>query len=383
MAATPKNTDFHANASEPTASLLPGFSLWEHRGWLSGIDALVVGAGIVGMNAALALKKARPSWKVVVMDRVPFGGGGTTRNAGFACVGSPSELLEDLETLGEQATTQLVAMRWKGLEQLREMWGDDALGYVGCGSVEAFTSPALWEQTRAALPRLNALLANVFPSAPFHEVPCPSGLHQLEGTIACPLEGMLDTTRLVQTLRNALDAHAIPLLTGLSLSTLSPCQDGWRVTTPAGTFDVPRVMLATNALAAQWVDVDVAPVDNHVLVSHPLSDLALRHTVHHDRGYVYARPVGDRVLLGGGRQWGLDAAQTVARLTAWGRTHLHPEFAPAHHWVGQLGVGTDRWPVVKTAQPRLHIAVRLGGMGVAIGTEMGLRLADLAARDEV
>jgi hypothetical protein len=46
-----------------------------------------------------------------------------------------------------------------------------------------------------------------------------------------------------------------------------------------------------------------------------------------------------------------------------------------------LGIGRSRRPEVKTLKPGLHAGVRLGGMGVAIGTTVGRMLADLAMRN--
>ena len=43
-----KNTVFSTKVAESA----PGFSYWESKGWLNEPDAVVVGAGLVGMNAA-------------------------------------------------------------------------------------------------------------------------------------------------------------------------------------------------------------------------------------------------------------------------------------------------------------------------------------------
>ena len=95
-----------------------------------------------------------------------------------------------------------------------------------------------------------------------------------------------------------------------------------------------------------------------------------------DAGYLYARPVGNRMLIGGGRHWGDDDTTTVKRL----KDTLHALWPAtknagiSHQWTGVLGVGENRSPIVQEVQPQVVAAVRLGGMGVAIGMEIG-RLA--------
>ncbi|MDA0728657.1 MAG: FAD-dependent oxidoreductase [Bacteroidetes bacterium] len=376
MASSPKNKDFRSNSLDPGL----GFSWWELRGWLGELDALVVGGGLVGMTAALHMKTQRPKGRIVIIDRQPLGGGGSTRNAGFACFGSPSELAEDILTLGEARTAELVAMRWRGLQELRHSWGDEALGYQASGSVELFTNSELQRQVEALLPRLNELLTPVLGESPFHFASQGSlpGIQKGAGLVTSPCEGLLDTAKTIQTMRRALVERDIPFLPGLPMTSLESGDRGWRIGTPSGVLESRQVLLATNALAAQWLDLDVQPVDNHVLVSAPLPELTLTHTVHHDRGYVYARRVEDRLLIGGGRQWGLDARGVVEALTAWAQTHLHAGFTPSHHWVGTLGVGQERWPIVDSPARGLHVGVRMGGMGVAIGSLVGRQLAELA-----
>ena len=111
----------------------------------------MVGGGIVGANAALTLASRESEWRIAV-DALPLGGGGSTRNAGFTCFGSPSELLDDWRTLGPRPPWNLVRMRWKGLQALRAMWGDKALGHRASGAVEAFTDEALFEEVMDFLP---------------------------------------------------------------------------------------------------------------------------------------------------------------------------------------------------------------------------------------
>ncbi|MDG1675035.1 MAG: FAD-binding oxidoreductase [Flavobacteriales bacterium] len=375
MAGKPKNTGFPPKRGQPPS----GFSFWEIKGWLTGLDAVVLGAGLVGSNAALRLKERYPAWRIVVLDRSSLGGA-SKRNAGFACFGSPSELLDDWKTLGPVATVNLVQMRWDGLLALRSAWGDAALGYRACGAVEAFTDPALLESCRTMLPELNDALEGIVGGAAFQHSAAATGMHGLAGVIHSPFEGDLDTAQLGQVLNRALHDASIPTLFGLDVAQLERRGDGWDVCTNQGVMHTPRVLVATNAWAGELLDVDVKPVPNHVVVSQPLPDLNLKQTIHHDKGYVYAREVDGRVLIGGGRQWACESdADRLDRLVEWAQTHIKgaQSMEIAHHWVGQLGIGEVREPVVKNIEPGLFAGVRLGGMGVAIGTLTGRKLADL------
>lgn len=340
----------------------------------------MVGAGIVGMSTALALNDLHPDWRILVMDRSPFGGG-STRNAGFACFGSPSELLEDWRTLGSTTTLDLVRMRWEGLASLRAALGDEAIGFKPCGSVEAFTDESMYESCATTLPELNEGLADLFGQAPFSlSTPTRHGLCNLVGAIASPLEGAISTDLLILAMRRQLEDRGIATLLGLELQGVEQKSSGWLLHTAGGSFHSPRVALATNAFSRQWLDLDVQPIDNHVVVTQALPGLRMTQTLHHDRGYVYARPVGDRILIGGGRQWNLEGAEaTQDALINWARRHIEgaEDASIGQAWTGQLGIGSNRWPIVEQVDEGLWCAVRMGGMGVAIGHGIGKKLAGM------
>lgn len=53
----------------------------------------------MGLNAAIHLKKKHPIAKVIVFERGSLPSGASSKNAGFACFGSPSELLDDIDKM--------------------------------------------------------------------------------------------------------------------------------------------------------------------------------------------------------------------------------------------------------------------------------------------
>jgi glycine/D-amino acid oxidase-like deaminating enzyme len=63
-------------------------SYWERTSFLQNYDYTIVGAGIVGLFAAIEIKKKNARAKVLVIERSALPDGASTKNAGFACFGS-------------------------------------------------------------------------------------------------------------------------------------------------------------------------------------------------------------------------------------------------------------------------------------------------------
>jgi len=70
-------------------------SYWEIKNWFTNVDFTIVGSGIVGLHAALALRDRFPSAKILVLEKGILPQGASTKNAGFACFGSISEIIDD------------------------------------------------------------------------------------------------------------------------------------------------------------------------------------------------------------------------------------------------------------------------------------------------
>jgi len=88
-------------------SLEAQFSYWERSSFTDNADVIVIGSGLVGLSAALHLKKSEPSLKVLVLERGFLPSGASTKNAGFTCFGTVSEQLESLGHSSEEEVAQL------------------------------------------------------------------------------------------------------------------------------------------------------------------------------------------------------------------------------------------------------------------------------------
>ena len=77
-------------------------SLWEKESFYSHSDVIIAGSGFTGLWSAYYLKKKHPRLSITVIDRGIIPTGASTRNAGFACFGSVTELIKDTAMMGEE-----------------------------------------------------------------------------------------------------------------------------------------------------------------------------------------------------------------------------------------------------------------------------------------
>ena len=104
-------------------------SFWERKEYLNDIDFAIIGSGIVGMSTAIFLKKRYPSAKITILERGYLPTGASTKNAGFACFGSPTELFDDLQKNKESEVWETFLLRYQGLQTLFSLVEKEQIDY--------------------------------------------------------------------------------------------------------------------------------------------------------------------------------------------------------------------------------------------------------------
>jgi gamma-glutamylputrescine oxidase len=156
--------------------------------------------------------------------------------------------------------------------------------------------------------------------------------------------------------------------------------------TNRGIIKSEHCIIATNGFASQWIDEDIQPARAQVLVTNPIPNLKVRGTFHYEKGYYYFRNIGDRILLGGGRNIDIKGENTANfgttdaiqnRLKSLLRETILPneEFNIDYTWSGIMGVGATKSPILRMLNKNTAIGVRVGGMGVALGSQVGKKLS--------
>jgi gamma-glutamylputrescine oxidase len=371
-------------------------SFWERETFLKDFDVAIIGSGIVGLSAAIHLKKEQPDLNVVVFERGPLPIGASTRNAGFACFGSMTELMEDLDKLGETAVFDLVTMRWEGLKRLREVCGDWNLGYEPKGGFEMFTDDEedVYRHCQDKMEWFNEKLAKITgEKAVFSDCTYKAkqfGFRGVNRLIHNQAEGQVHTGRMMATLIRLAQESGVTIFNGMGIDNLEDTSQGVVLQSEFGwSITVPKILIAVNGFAKKLLpQAEVYPARNQVLITKPMADLPIEGCFHYDRGYYYFRNIDGRILLGGGRHLDMEAERTDqfgsselvrSALTQLLKTVILPG-RPVEidgWWSGILGLGPQKKPIIEHVSPNVVVSVRLSGMGVAIGTLVGKQGADL------
>ena len=366
-------------------------SYWEIKNWFSNVDFTIVGSGIVGLHCALRLRERYPKSKILILEKGILPQGASTKNAGFACFGSISELIDDLKNHTEQQVIDLVQKRKLGLELLRKRVGDAALDYKPFGGYELFLEAEtdFYENCLQKLNFLNHLMKPVFKAHAFEKKVDRFGFSGIKKyVIYNPFEGQIDTGNMMQALLKQAFANDILILNQIEVTAFHDHSNQVKVHVADFDFTTKKLLFATNGFASQLVNNEVRPARAQVLITEPIKNLHIKGSFHLDKGYFYFRNVNNRILLGGGRNLDFEGETTTEfseteliqnRL----ETLLKDVILPGQNvkidqrWSGIMGMGNNKNPIVKPLSENVFCGVRLGGMGVAIGSLVGKELADL------
>ena len=366
-------------------------SYWEIKSWLTNVDFTIVGSGIVGLNCALQLKARFPKANILILEKGQLPQGASTKNAGFACFGSLSELIDDCNSHTELEVLELVKKRINGLQLLRQTLGDNAIDYKELGGFELFLKedPDFYNNCLSKLNTINTLLKPVFNDTVFSLKENLFHFKNIKPQYSFnKFEGQIDTGKMMEALLLKVQSKGIKILNNCTVEEFSEDDNAVKIKTKTFEFSTSKLLIATNGFASQLLNEPVKPARAQVLITKPIKDLHIKGTFHLDKGYYYFRNIDNRILFGGGRNLAFKTEETTAldqteliqtTLETLLKTTILPNipFIIEHRWSGIMGIGQQKKAIVKQLSNNVYCGVRLGGMGVAIGSLVGKELADL------
>ncbi|RIW13663.1 FAD-binding oxidoreductase [Algoriphagus lacus] len=373
------------------------FSYWEQKNFFN-YDLIVIGSGFTGLSTAIHFKKKHPKASVLVLEKGVFPTGASTKNAGFACFGSLTEILDDFWSMNQDEVIALVERRFKGLQQIRKTFGDSTLRYKHRHGFELLEE----ENVKAAeqIGDVNKILKKVFGKEVFSLVKKPEKLgfsDRVKLVVENQFEGELDPGAYLGALWDMAAEEGIRVLTGVSVVEVRK-DEGIVIAENSSKnrvfeFMANKVAICTNAFAKKlWPESELEPGRGLILMSKQLDfKFPWKGSFHMDKGFVYFREIDGRLLLGGARNKDFEKEKSLefetnpkikAHLERLAREVIFPnrDFEWEMEWTGIMAFGPKKSPLIQSIGQKTAVAVRLGGMGVALGWQVGKELSQLLSK---
>lgn len=374
-------------------------SIWEKESFLE-YDFIVIGAGITGLSAAISLREKKPHASILILERGLLPTGASTKNAGFACIGTIGEKLHDISLSGEERVVQLMIKRWEGLQLTRKRTGDSTIDFEQNGGYELLLDDK--SESIDKIDYLNALLKPYFEKPVYsiasHLIPS-FGFNKkmVKGMVFNQVDGQLHSGKMIQKLWQLCGEQRIKIITGAEVISLQESHKQVQIVSQllnspesAICFAASQVLICTNAFTQKLLpDAQVYPARGQVLITSPIPALPFKGTFNFEEGYYYFRNLNNRILFGGGRNLNFEAenttelklTETVQHKLEWYLQEMivpGKSFSITERWAGIMGFGKDKTPEVRRYSERICLGVKLNGMGVALGSKIGDELAHLA-----
>ena len=371
-----------------------GLSYWERESFMD-LDIAIVGGGIVGMSVAASIKDRWPQRQVTIIERgcIPYGA--STRNAGFACFGSLTEIVSDLDIMGADQARKLLFNRWLGLKITRERLKSYDISYEDLGGFEIVESSLANSIDRIA--EINELVEDfILDYIQLLKATDQPGLrlNDNQHLVSMSQEGQVDTGKLLKALHAYCISIGVEFICGSKVKNFEALngKTSIHVKDPIrGDLELKALqcVVCTNAFTQKLLpNIKLNPGRGQVLITEPIDGLQFRGNLHIDEGFYYMRNVGDRILFGGGRNLDFDAENTIKfglnndiqhqldqMLLKYLRLKEQPKIDI--RWSGIMAFGKDKMPIVRLQKDGLIIATKMSGMGIALAGQIGEEVVDI------
>lgn len=363
-------------------------SFWEKNSFLN-FEHIVIGSGILGLSVACALKEKNPGTTVLVLEKGIFPSGASTKNAGFACFGSLTEILSDFERTGIDETVSLVEKRWKGINLLRNRLGDDKTGLLNYGGYELIDEQKLYVTDKINF--VNEKLHGIFNADVFkmkNEMIAEFGFNSavVKALVYNEFESQIDTGKMMNSLTDRAASLGIRIINGCNVKRISEKENYVRVIASDSFsdqeifFSGKKVYVCSNAFTKQLLpELNIKPGRGQVLVTKPVKNLKFKGVFHYDEGFYYFRNFGDRVIFGGGRNLDFEKEESsefelnekiqnklkelLDNVILFGQ-----EYSVDYSWTGIMGFTENKLPLIENISDRISAIISCNGMGIALSS---------------
>ncbi len=374
---------------------MPSLSVWEKESFYSTQDIIIIGSGFLGLWTALELKRKNQSIRITILERNITPLGASTRNAGFSCFGSPTELIGDIEKMGLEETMEIIRMRFMGLEKIKKVFGASQIGLDDCGGYECINKNYKhWDCLDEKIAELNLQMRDLTNKDQTFVrkdgAMLQKGLYGFDAMFENTLESGLHSGKLVSALIQKVQTSGVTILNGIEVKSWDRSLDGVHIYTEQQIrFTASQLLFCTNAFCDTLLpQLNITPARGQVIVTSKIPNLKLTGTFHFDEGFYYWRNLDGRILLGGARNADFEGERTTDisgteliknKLIEFLKEHIDPsyQYTIENHWSGIMAFTENKKPLLSQIEENVFAAIACNGMGVALSPIMGEKAADL------
>lgn len=366
-------------------------------------DWLVLGAGFAGLAAARRLRQLDPKGRIVVLEASRVGLGPSGRNSGFM-VDLPHNLQSSDYGSGLEADRALIQRNRAAIEFARQAVAEYGLpdeAFVPWGKVNAAASAAGDAHNQS----YSAHLATLGESCQWldaGDMRALTGSSYYRSGLFTPGTVLIQPVQYIRGLAEGLRGSAVAIYEDSPVQALHNLGQAWRATTPHGSLESPRVILAVNGHASSFgfYKRRLIHVMLYASMSEPLGDAALRVLGGQDFwGITPSDPMGSslrringhggqRILMRNRFSYEPGLQTSDGRLERLSLDHdlafqrRFPMLAGLkmqYRWAGRLCLSWNSVPAFGEIDSGLFSAVCQNGLGSVQGTMAGICAAELAA----
>lgn len=372
------------------AAATPAIRRFEPLRGDSQFDVVVIGAGFMGLSAALHLAERGVS--IAVLEAAQVGWGASGRNNGLLAPGLKRDPWEVSGLLGEEAGNRL--LRFSGDAP------DVVLNLVERLGIPCDVNRNGWIQAahaRAALPLIErrvsawqALGADV-TRIPDQDVAATLGTDYYCGAWLDRRGGSLNPLAYVRGLAEAAEAAGAQLFEDTPATGIDRSAAGWRVATPEGKALAYTVLCCTNAYnhGIPALRGTIIPLRTAQIASAPLPHAQAQRIVPGGESVSdtqrlltsFRRTADNRLIMGGASATAGDEHSGLfrhLRVAAKRRFPWLDGLSWQFGWSGYLALTRDHLPQIYKLGEGYYSGIGCNGRGIGMATLVGRELADIA-----
>jgi len=355
-------------------------------------DLVVVGAGIPGLSAARQL--AIRGTSVAVLEAETIGWGASSRNGGMALTGLKLDAALVEARYGHDLTRQLFDDSIASLNTVEQIVSHEQIdcGFARTGHLLLANKPAHYEAMQKEAEWYSQHFNHVTRTVPRSELQGEIASQVYFGGLVDEVSAGVNPAQYVAGLAKAAGRAGATLHPHARVLQIDKVSGGYQLRTQGGEIAASQVLVTTGGYtktATPSLQKRIIPIGSYIIATEPIGENMARRLIPHNRMVFdykhflnyYRFSADHRMVFGGRAAFFPETPSTIrdsARILQHEMVHIFPQLKDVkveYAWGGTLDFPFDQMP--HTGQlDGIYYTLGFAGHGVALGTHLGLKIAD-------